>query len=226
MSQLNPKNSVAPNPFRGRILVVCEANICRSVIGSGVLRAGLTESVWSDVEIDSAGVAVLEPQPACGLVMSCIGEIEGGVVYPQRKSQRLTTDLINGADLILTAERKQRSAIVTVSPLAVAKTFTLNEAAALLRAVRADTRDAQRAALGSLNGLVAALGSHRGYARYPDVQHSGLQMLVPKLWRAEAVHPLDIVDGHVRGGRAHIRTVDAVMESASQVVQLLAAPVG
>jgi protein-tyrosine phosphatase len=52
-------------------------------------------------------------------------------------SRRLTTELVTSADLVLTADRQQRAACVTLVPAAVRRTYTLKQFGRLAAAVPA-----------------------------------------------------------------------------------------
>lgn len=110
-----------------RVLVVCTANLCRSPIAESLLRR-LVETRWTDSDepswtIRSAGTRAQPEQPMHPLALAVLEERD--MPLPDFRSQPLTAGLIAEADLILTAERRHRAAVVTTVPVAVRKTFTL-----------------------------------------------------------------------------------------------------
>ena len=110
------------------VLVVCEGNLCRSPLAERLLRMRLADA--PDVRVSSAGTrasvgAGMDPMAAAEL--SRLGGDPTDFV-----SRQLTTELVNDADLVLTATRAQRSHVVDLAPAALKRTFTLLELAVLL----------------------------------------------------------------------------------------------
>jgi protein-tyrosine phosphatase len=110
-----------------RILVVCTGNVCRSPLAEALLRQRLLErGVSSDqVRVESAGVRALvgDPmtEPAEGELRSLGGDAAGFA------SRQLTPEMIDAADLVVTAERSHRAAVVQMLPRALRYTFTVRE---------------------------------------------------------------------------------------------------
>ena len=118
-----------------RVLVVCRANHCRSPIAQQLLAheaAGLFGT--DDWRIDSAGTDIPGPWPLHEYAEAVLGERLPSVA-PHRSVQ-LTAPRIADTDLVLTASRAHRSAVVTTSPAAVGRTFTLQQFARLCDAVQ------------------------------------------------------------------------------------------
>jgi protein-tyrosine phosphatase len=131
-----------------------------------LLVARLREPVGSSptdiVEVSSAGTHALagrpmEPEAVVCLERRC-ADAQGFV------GRQLTMDMIERADLILTATRGHRAAIVTAVPRAVRRTLTILEMARLLTSVdpidvdrRVEMHDGHR-----LEALVSIALSNRG----------------------------------------------------------------
>ena len=81
-----------------KVLYVCTANICRSPAAAALLR----EAGLPTVEVVSAGTQAVVGSPACSIVRE----------LPGHESQPLTAGLIESADLVLTAAREHRTAVV------------------------------------------------------------------------------------------------------------------
>ncbi|MGF7237406.1 MAG: protein tyrosine phosphatase [Frankia sp.] len=136
-----------------RILMVCTANICRSPIAEHLATAFLRDRLGPNaagITVASAGTAGWdgEPmQPHAETVLAEAGIDPSGFV-----ARSLTPDLVEGADLILTAAREHRAAAVTLLPRAVARTFTIFEFARLLDGVNLDglTRASEAGGLGQI----------------------------------------------------------------------------
>lgn len=134
---------------RFTILTVCTANICRSPLMELLLRKELDTSVY---EVGSAGVrgfvnAPMDPQAADQAVRF-------GTDPALFKSRPVTEDMIKVSGLILTATREHRSSVLSVSPMALRRTFTLLEFAQLAAAYSGEP----------LQELISDAGRHRSKA--------------------------------------------------------------
>jgi protein-tyrosine phosphatase len=118
-----------------RILLVCTGNLCRSPLAERLAtewaRTMLVSSPEAlDVHVESAGVAATpgqEMDPNTAAVLR-----EHGLAPVGFRSQALTKELAQTADLVLTMTREQRRAVLELEPRGLRKTFTLTEAADLL----------------------------------------------------------------------------------------------
>jgi protein-tyrosine phosphatase len=116
------------------VLIVCTANQCRSPIAEHLLRASL-ESIGVDWAVSSAGTharggGLMDPSAAVLLG-------ERGIDVAGWRSSALDIDVIDRADLILTAEAKHRSRVVTFRPNALARTFPLLQFSRIARHIEA-----------------------------------------------------------------------------------------
>ena len=115
------------------ILLVCTGNICRSALAERLGRAYLNEVLGeaaSDIRLMSAGTGAVvgsAMHPHAAVVLAGFGGIPADF-----SAQQLTESLPAQADLILTMTRDHRHAVLAAAPRALARTFTLREAAALL----------------------------------------------------------------------------------------------
>ena len=114
-----------------RVVVVCTGNQCRSAMAELLFRRALAETgpSW---EVSSAGTRAAEGQPIHRLT----GDVmrSRGVVVDGFRSRPLTPAIVADADLILTAERSHRAAVVSMVPDALHRTFTLLQFARLIEA--------------------------------------------------------------------------------------------
>lgn len=106
-----------------RVLVVCTGNICRSPFVEHVLRMRL-EPV-PGVVIVSAGTAALVGHPMDERAADHARRL--GADPTAHRARQMTVDDVRGADLILTASRAHRRAVVESVPRASRITFTLRE---------------------------------------------------------------------------------------------------
>jgi protein-tyrosine phosphatase len=121
---------------RFRILFVCTGNICRSPFMERLMRARL-ETAFGEraqrIKLGSAGTAAMVgapmAEPAAALLVKYGGDPSGFVARDLKRMH------VQTADLILTATRDHRAAVVTTLPRAAGKTATLREFARLLDGV-------------------------------------------------------------------------------------------
>lgn len=152
---------------RFTILTICTANICRSPVMEILFRARLDPQRF---EIASAGVRGWDAAPVDSMVVLELARL--GHDAAGHKSRTLDVHHLDQADLVLTAAREHRAAVLAMSPRALRKTFTLLEFAALADGIEAD----------SLEDLVAEASRRRSTApadvdipdpfkREPEVHH-------------------------------------------------------
>ena len=182
------------------ILFVCTGNICRSPLGERLLHARLRATLGDRAQtfaVGSAGThgwegAAMDPTAAAELVRL------GGDPTDFRGRQ-LTAELIAAADLVLTATRVHRRAVLGELPEALRRTFTMTEFAHLV--TDAETADRPTSAE-SPAGLVAWAASHRGSATLDDY---------------------DVADPYGASQAVHQRVADHISTCVDQTVTALAA---
>lgn len=182
-----------------RVLLVCTANVCRSPIAEHLFRRAISHSSVATWEIESAGTRAepgLEMHPLAERVLT-----RKGVDVSRFRTQRLSRGLIDEADLILTAERMHRAAVVTLEPRAVRNTFTIRQFARMASGVTE---------LNSL-GDPAALG--RELVAQATEARSGLQPL--------ASRDEDIPDPMGRGSAAFRRCANHLTQLISEIISPL-----
>ena len=155
------------------ILFVCTGNICRSALAERLGRDYLQERLGAGagaIRLLSAGTRAVVGSgmhPDTALVLRGFGADPGDF-----RAQQLHESLVANADLTLTMTRDHRRVVLGQAPRALARTFTVREATALLPGLGdaphlpgADFPDRARA-------LVAALAAQRarqGAGRDDDV---------------------------------------------------------
>jgi sulfate adenylyltransferase len=147
-----PPASTDGNPLR--VLFVCTANICRSPYME--LRARTLLAGRTDVEFISAGTHGFRAHRVDATMATVLADrgVDDDLVE-QFASRRLTRELVNEADLVLTAEASHREFVLEEAPGAFRKAFTLGQFAESVGRVDA-----------SLTGtsLVTAVGHRRAGA--------------------------------------------------------------
>jgi protein-tyrosine-phosphatase len=115
------------------VLFVCTGNICRSALAERWGRARLADvhgEAAEAVRLTSAGIRAVVGSgmnPLSADVLRDLGGDPAGFV-----ARQLTDEQIRSADLVLTMTRAQRQEVLAGAPRALARTFTLREAADLL----------------------------------------------------------------------------------------------
>lgn len=173
------------------VLFVCAQNVCRSPLMAAVFRhtlraegeLGLESPTW---DVDSVGTQASEGRRACRVAV----EVEPEAA--SHRSIRLEADAIDAADLVIAASLEERSLIARLRPSARTRTFTLREALRL---------GDERTSASSLAEYATVLDSRRGTLDLPTPSRRFL--------RRESPSPLDIVDVHQFGMRAHRKGLEA-----------------
>jgi len=119
---------------RFRILAVCTANICRSPMVEILLRRRLDPELF---EVSSAGVQGWREAPVDSMVVLELERL--GVSAEGFCSRPLAPQMVEEADLILSATRGHRSEVVSRFPSVLRRNFTVREFAALVDGVEAES---------------------------------------------------------------------------------------
>lgn len=110
-----------------RILFVCTANICRSPFMELLTR----QLAAGALQVSSAGTHGFEENPMDATM--AVGLTDRGVSFEDFRSRRLTVELVDAADLVLTAEASHRQFVLEEHPAAFRKVFTLGQFAEAVR---------------------------------------------------------------------------------------------
>ncbi len=133
-----------------RILTVCSHNRTRSVMMEAMLRSMLVERLGQDaVQIRSSGFGPVG-LPAIDDAVDAMRR--RGLDVSAHRSSTTTASLVDGADLILTAERDHVVRIAALSPDAFRRAMTLPEFLALTESGDRDPDLEVRTWAGSLTG--------------------------------------------------------------------------
>ena len=110
--------------LKGSVLLVCGGNVCRSAAAFVLFRRALGSL---PVEVASAGLQGREAMTVDPRTLVALnGRAPAGTASGFR-SRRLSLDMLEAADLVLTATRSQRAEVVRMSPSSVRMTFTVLE---------------------------------------------------------------------------------------------------
>ena len=105
------------------VLLVCTGNTCRSPMAAGILKKMLVDEGVEDVRVVSAGTAALEGMPATDLAVEISSD--WGIDISGHRSQPVTDELVEKADLILTMTPEHREEVLLHDLAAASKTFLL-----------------------------------------------------------------------------------------------------
>lgn len=115
------------------LLLVCTGNICRSPFMEHYLRAPLgARSGGAAVNLSSAGTHALAGYPVDPPMAARLAAL--GLSADGFRARQLTRPMVQAADLVLTADRGHRAAVLELEPGAHRRVFTLRQAVRLLAA--------------------------------------------------------------------------------------------
>jgi protein-tyrosine-phosphatase len=117
------QKKVSPPAIRS-VLFVCTANICRSPMAMGLMRARIKEEK-DEWQIDSSGVWAQRGYPVAQYTQEVLKR--RGVDLSNYGSKSLTTEMIQQFNLILTMERNQQEALQHAFPQYIGKIFMLSQ---------------------------------------------------------------------------------------------------
>ena len=213
------------------ILILCRANICRSPLAEVLLatRLAATQSLAS-VRVESAGTLAQPERGMCALASAKAVSLGVATGYSSHRSRRMNPELLQAADLILTAESEQRGAAALMMPSARSRIFTLKEAAELASNMTV-TRSATRVSIDTDDGLQTWVDSLHELREDANAQHSAGSKRPPitawhrrlRLSRSTDVASQDIVDGHNLRERMHRATFADVEQAVERLVAGIAA---
>ena len=173
-----------------KILMVCTGNICRSPMAEVMLRDALARRGVDDIEVMSAGTWAGFGHPATAEACQVM---EGrGIALGSHRSQPVTAELLQEADLILAMTSVHAREIADVSPEALERTLLLKELvemevadppagaerAARLAGVLAGGRPEPRRALDLDDPMGLPVGAYERTAEYIE---AGVERLVDLL---------------------------------------------
>jgi protein-tyrosine phosphatase len=180
------------------LLFVCTGNICRSPTAELVAAARLPREHFAVHSAGTYGLDGYPIEPGAARELTALG-----IASEDFRARRMTEELVRGADLVLTATREHRSAVVTMEPKALPRTFTMREFARLVEAVEEPAlygaTPADRA-----RSLVAAAAQKRGISRPASPEDD------------------DVADPYGLGGVAYDRAAREIVEALRRPLEVMA----
>jgi len=118
------------------VLHICTGNLCRSPLAEHLMRAGLQDRLGDAADhfaVGSAGTHGFPGDSMATFALEVLGDrsVDGSAF----RARELAADLVSDADLVLTANREHRVAVVALVTNAAPRTFTLTEFARLAAGV-------------------------------------------------------------------------------------------
>ena len=161
------------NQQKMNVLVICTGNICRSPLAEQLLqREALLAGLDHELAFDSAGTyGELGSFTNAQSIQSAALK---GISIEPKPAKQLTAQLIEAADLVLTATAEHRGQTIEQVPSANRKTYTLKEFARIGGFFAGETNSLDpviQTALGEARGYndrLAVMAKYRGYAPKPE----------------------------------------------------------
>ncbi|MGY1750490.1 arsenate reductase/protein-tyrosine-phosphatase family protein [Modestobacter sp. SYSU DS0511] len=180
-----------------RVLTVCTGNICRSPAAELLLAARFADGV-PGVAIASAGTAALAGRPVDPPVADLLRA--AGVAPDRFRARQLVPGHLREADLVLVMTAAHRSAVVSVEPAALRRTFLLRELAGIAASVAA-------------HGWPADVGSD------PATRLRALPRLASAHRDARATAGLEVGDPYRQPPEVHAAVFATVSAAVDQLVR-------
>lgn len=207
-----------------QVLVVCAANQCRSRVAEALLQHTLGD--LPDVYIASAGTHVEASMPMCHEAAEFVTRT-GVRVDTGRRGVPASPELLQQADLILTADAQVRAAVVALDPGTRTRLFALRSAGLaadhlLTQGLVPLARAAHAAGLPRATDEVDGEAVVRVTALGPTDGVRWIQEeLAAALGFTHAVDGTDIDDAHQGHRSQHARTLTDVQRATQPLAALL-----
>lgn len=208
----------------GNIMLVCSANVCRSVYAAAVLADELRDT---PISVSSAGVDAIPGAEPCEVVNELIAA--GGLLRPTQfdiGAQAFDPALAEDSSLILTLTLRQRGMVARLAPSLRNRLFTLIEASVLAGSINARRLDP-----GGLDRWVDIFNDNR--PSLPMLTEQQPEPRQPRSWwrRQSATAPTpeptwDIPDAHTSDPATHRQCLAMVEENCRPIGALLASTYG
>lgn len=180
----------------GTVLIVDGSDVCRAPIIEFALQKQFAgEGPLAAEAVLSRGLETPGQQLICDLAAGRLGaSMRSATFSVSHRSRALAVADTEQADLILTAERAHRSAVVRTSPIARGRTFTLKEALVLTSVLTDEVHTGRSPRPTTLAETVALLDEVRG--SIPLIEPPMHTSVFHRDRALPSSDPLALVDGH------------------------------
>jgi tRNA threonylcarbamoyl adenosine modification protein (Sua5/YciO/YrdC/YwlC family) len=134
-----PREEIEKVIRKKTVLFVCTGNSCRSVMAQGLLKKKLKEKKRDDVEVWSAGMMTTVGLSATEFTRELLRR--EGVDVSSHRSQQVTVEMLQQADIILVMERHHEERLLQACPEVKKRLFLLKEFAKIDDGNRMDIAD-------------------------------------------------------------------------------------
>jgi protein-tyrosine phosphatase len=178
------------------VLIVDGSDVCRAPIIEFALQKQFAgDGSMAETAVVSRGLEATGQGLICDLAAGRLGSTMRAATFSvSHRSRRLTAEDAEQADLVLTAERAHRSAVVRTAPIARGRTFTLKEALVLTSVLTDEVRTGRSPRPHTLPETVALLDEVRG--SIPLIEPPMHTSVFHRDRALPASDPLALTDGH------------------------------
>ena len=180
----------------GTVLIVDGSDVCRGPIIEFAIQKQLAgEGPLAAETVISRGLEALGQHLICDMAAGRLGaSMRAATFSVSHRSRALTAEDTEQADIILTAERAHRSAVVRMSPISRSRTFTLKEALVLVSVLTDEVRSGHSPRPTTMSETVAQLDEIRG--SIPLIEPPMHTSVFHRDRALPTSDPLALVDGH------------------------------
>lgn len=107
-----------------KVLFVCTGNTCRSAMAEGLLK-DIAKKKNLNIEVKSAGVFAFDGDEASKNAVLALKDMD--IDIENHRSQSVSKELVEDADLILTMSKSHRESLIMNYPQMADKIFLLNK---------------------------------------------------------------------------------------------------
>lgn len=212
----------------GTVLIVDGSDVCRGPIIEFAIQKQLAgDGPLAGETVISRGLETPGQNLICDIAAGRLGaSMRAATFSVSHRSRALTVADAEQADIILTAERAHRSAVVRMSPISRSRTFTLKEALVLVSVLTDEVRSGRSPRPATMAETVALLDEVRG--SIPLIEPPMHTSVFHRDRALPASDPLALVDGH-EDAALHRHATDEAYQVAltlgSRLVDLTEDPV-
>ncbi|MBW4042260.1 MAG: hypothetical protein HIU86_09055 [Acidobacteria bacterium] len=180
----------------GTVLIVDGSDVCRGPIIEFAIQKQLAgEGALAGETVVSRGLETPGQNLICDMAAGRLGaSMRAATFSVSHRSRAITVEDAEQADIILTAERAHRSAVVRLSPISRSRSFTLKEALVLVSVLTDEVRSGRSPRPTNMAETVSLLDEVRG--SIPLIEPPMHTSVFHRDRALPTSDPLALVDGH------------------------------